>query len=265
MISGMRTSLAVALGLASAAAVAAVVVRVGLRTSPGASREPVKERPAILRGRRAGVEAAGRDIARGTPWIRRSLDSSEEDLDIDGVGLDRETGLPLRNTTLECSTGVDWAAYRVENRAYNERILAAHAEGKLARYTLRRKLRTKADLGRLLAAPPPIRFAKDGDSATVAGGRYRFHYELKVFRDNSGESTDLFLARGEEQPRWVRLLYPSGYTARPKLLWPTGADGPLEIWIVDQETTALVRDRDRFVWVVDLPRALVVQVVGPVR
>jgi len=48
------------------------------------------------------------------------------------------------------------------------------------------------------------------------------------------------------------------------LAWPAFAKGPFEGVLVDDETTAILRDADGYAWVFDLPRALVVQVSGPI-
>ena len=104
------------------------------------------------RGWQQGCEAADRDIARGTPWIRRHLEG-DGDLESDGVGIHLGTGLPLSNTSLTRSTWVDLAAYDAANTAYNERILAAYADGNLKDFSLGHKVRTKTAIRALLEMP----------------------------------------------------------------------------------------------------------------
>lgn len=161
----MRISCAIMLGIVSALATTAAI------WFSNANGDGTQLRPAILHARRDGAAAAQDDIAAGTPWVRRLLASAPGDVGTDGMGVDRATGLPLCNTFLSCGTGVDFEAYRAENKAYE---------------------------------------------------------------------------------------------ARPNLLSSTFADGPMEVWIVDGDTTELVRDRDKYVWVIDLARAFVLQVTGPV-
>jgi hypothetical protein len=248
----MRIASATLLGIAATAAFAVLLKTCADSRRDHASRE---------RGRHEGVEAAEADLARGTPSIRRCLEDHVDSLGSDGLGIDRETGLPVRNATLMCGTGVDFIAYAAEIEAYNERILAAWAEGRLKRHSLSHKLRTPAQVRALFAAARPVHLARDGDTLGVAGGKYTLTYHDKY----GGRSTHLTLTGPDGEPQTVRTIYPYGYVDLLDGLRPGFARGPFRVIVVDEETTAIARDADAYAWVIDLPRGIIVQVAGPVR
>lgn len=209
----------------------------------------LEQNAAVERAAAEGAATAERHIAQGIPFLRRGLDGFEN-IDADGLGIDPATGLPLWNTALMCGTGVNWEAYAAEIASYNARIMAAHAAGKLDGCRLGHKRRTRTELAALLATHRPTRLAKHDDTLQVANGKYRFVYERIVCGDQS-ESAWLEMATGDQVPEFVRLIYPMGFEYAP---------GPYDILIVDDDTTAVVRDARGFAWVYDLPRRVVVQV-----
>jgi hypothetical protein len=162
-----------------------------------------------------------------------------------------------------CGTGVDFVAYRAENKAYNERIFAAYAAGSLKRFSLKHKLRGANAVRKLFATARLTRLAKDGDMLDVADGKYKVTYHYEVFEDGSAGG-HVTLARAACEAQFVRLFYPTPYHDRPGTLWTTYAPGPFEALVADDATTAILRDAERYAWVIDLPRAIIVQVVGPI-
>lgn len=192
------------------------------------------------RGRQEGLREAEIDLARGTPYLRRGLDTYA-DLPLNGVGVDRTTGLPLDNTALECGTGVDGVAYAAENEAYSERILEAYERGDLKDLSLAYKIRTASAVRALFADAEPRRLERDEDRVEACGGKF-----VLTYRDWDAVT----LARSGSRPRALRLIAVG-----------MGAHGPFDVLIVDDGTTAILRDKDGFAWIVDLPRGIVVQVL----
>ncbi len=224
-------------------------------------RAPVDEKRSTESGRLEGLRRADRDIQAGTPWVLRFIEW-DGDLMSDGVGIDSTTGLPLQNANLDCGTGVDFVAYKAEVSAYNERILAAHADGTLDGLSLSGKLRSKAALRDLLGSASRTVLAEDGDRLGTALGRQGVVYRRETFVDGSeSQRLELEGAGGERQT--LLTLYPCNYVDRPRALWPSMPRGPFEGVIVDDATTAILRDSEGFAWVIDLVRGLVLQVAGP--
>lgn len=209
--------------------------------------------------RRVGREAAERDIARGTPWIRLRVNGFG-DLPPSGIGIDRRTGLPIDDCGFWCGTCA--AAHdTAEEDAYNECVLEALAAGRLKGLLLDHKVRTKEALRVLFASARATILSED--SAAFDIGKMRITYSHEVYE--SGASLDhVYLAAGSART-WLRLLYPPRFAGPPDRPWPTPARGPFEVVVADDGTTAVLRDADGYAWVVDLPRALVLQVAGPIR
>lgn len=211
-----------------------------------------------LRGRAAGLKAADEDIASGTPCIRELL-FWRIHLTPDGWGIDRETGLPLQDTARICGTGADPVADRAENAAYNARIRAAFAAGKLRSFSLDHKVRTGREIQSLFAASSPTELVEDGDKLRTANGTYEVTYRPIL----CGGDEDLLLldiaAHGGEV-REHQLFYPRDF-AGPRL---TPARAPFAAIVVDDQTTLLLRDAAGYAWVIDLPRAVIIQVVAPI-
>jgi hypothetical protein len=198
-------------------------------------RDPVSDDESEERGRVEGSREAERDLANGTPWLRRSLGGANA---LDGeLGIDRETGLPLQDTTLFCGTGVDFVAYRAAIKAYNERMLRAHAAGELRRFRLDGKLRGYEEL-RALAEARESTYIPAGETTIAAGGREYF-----VDANERGQEV-----RGFYMVDGARRLQP--------LISPKG---PFHVCLVDDETTLIVRDDDDGFWIIDVPRLVVVQ------
>lgn len=206
----------------------------------------------VERGRREGIEAAERDIARGTPSIRRLL-RPVGNMTPDGIGIDEATGLPLRNTMLGCGNGVDSVARAAGIAAYNARILEAHRKGELRSLTLGHKLRTPSEVQALFDVLRPVRLSKQGDRAETAGGEFAVAY--------GGEfSGYLTLARRGGVPEAPRLLYPWLVGSPfPDIRMPPE---PFDVLFADDDTTAVVRDGNGFAWIIDLPRGIPIQVLG---
>ena len=209
-----------------------------------------------VRGRLDGAKAAEEDIARGTPWIREHL-GYRVDVDSGGFGIDRETGLPLENTWLLCSHGVDFTTYRAENDAYNDTIRDAFAAGKLAAYSLRHTVRTAEGIGALFAASRPTELGDRGVLRIVRPERWMMFVVYEVRHDGhtrrSDEVHDLEVSALGREPRTLSLRHPIEFVR-----------GPLAAVVTDGQTTVILRDADDFAWVIDLPRGVIVQVVGPV-
>ena len=210
------------------------------------------------RGRREGLRMAEEDLSRRTPTIRRLLETFG-DLGPDGIGIDVATGLPLSNTFLECGTGVDFVAYDSEIDAYNERILAAYEQGALKDLTLGDKIRTRAAVQEAFATLTPKRLEHDGDTVRIGGLELVSHRES--FRDGSSYQ-HLTIETAGEEARFLALFYPTPFHERPDTLWPTSARGPFDVLVVDDGTTAILRDSEGFAWILDLPRQIIVQVIG---
>jgi len=206
---------------------------------------------AIVRSRKldrfrdSGRKAAAGDIANQTPWIRRSLGRSR--LDEQGLGIDRGTGLPLQRTGGRCGTAQDSEAEAAEDEAYNETILTALSEGRLRRFRLEHKLRSKSEVERLFVSP--ARLAKHGDSLATPDRKF----VLELRRDR------IYLARPGAKTWLVLMSYPSAM--RKGTAW--WAHPPFDAVFTDENTTAILRDRGGFIWTIDLPRALVVQLLPP--
>jgi len=212
----------------------------------------VRREAACEDARRRALADAERDLAEGTPWILRAL-RSYEDLDADGIGLDRETGVPLRNTADGYAEAMGGGADGVYDDAYRARIRAAYSAGALGRCSLAHKLRDEATIDALFARSDPTRLAEDGNAATDPSGKYRLVYH----RDSVLEHVSL--DRESARSAFVRLHHASPEEGG------TFATGPLDVLFADDDTTAILRDAEGYAWVVDLPRALVVQRIGVVR
>lgn len=168
-----KVLLAASAGLVSAGLVVLGLVaesaRMTGRNEAAASATPIP----YEQDRREGRDKAERDMERGRPRIRRLPDARDgSDVESDGIGIDRETGLGLWNTMLMCGTGVDFEAYHAEIEACNDRILAAHAAGRFDRFRLDHKLRTLEEVRVRFAGPDVVRLAKGGDSLEIADGQY---------------------------------------------------------------------------------------------
>lgn len=212
-----------------------------------------------LRGRADGRKAADEDIAQGTPCIRQFL-VWRIHLTSDGYGIDRETGLPFQDTARMCGWGVDFVADRAENAAYNAAIRSAFAAGRLGRFGLNYKVRTAREIQSLFAGSSPTELARDGDRLDIANGAYEVTYH---YFDCGGED-DLHLLEIKAPGRETRehqLFYPMDYTTTGHI---TPARGPFAAIVVDDQTTLLLRDAAGYTWVIDLPRAVIIQVVAPV-
>ena len=221
----------------------------------GSDRYATSDSGSPERGRRAGVLAAVRDLADGTPVIRRLLET-DWNIGSDGIGIDIETGLPLANTWLMCGAGVDFVAYGAEIEEYNRRIMAAHTRGELGHLSLRRKLRTTSALRAMFAAGRPQRLAKEGDRIAAANGEFVLAYEVP-----HSDCCFVMLTRQGGEPATLRLLNPAPFAERPDTLSGTWAPGPFDLLIADGDTTAILKDADGFAWIVDLSRGVVVQVI----
>ena len=159
--------------------------------------------------------------------------------------------MPLSNAALYCGTGVDFVAYDAEIEGYNERILAAHTEGETDQFSLKHKLRTREAMDALFAKRRSVRLEKDGQTLEVAGGTYTIKYVQK-----HGE---LEWSHATRPHYFIFMHYPEGSGRWPDEL----PRGPFDVLIQENDTTAILRDAERCVWVIDLPRAVVVQVVPP--
>jgi hypothetical protein len=151
-------------------------------------------------------------------------------------------------------------AERAENAAYNAAIRSAFAAGDLRRFGLNHKIRTASEIESLFAGSNPTELARDGDRLHVANGTCEVAY---FFLDGGGEDVLHLLdikAPGRDT-REHQLFYPRDYTATRRL---TPARGPFAAIVVDDETTLLLRDAAGYTWVIDLPRAVIIQVIAPI-
>jgi hypothetical protein len=210
----------------------------------------------IREARRMGREAAEWDIANGTPRIRMPVDGLG-DLPEDGVGIDRDTGLPIEDCSYWCGT---CAAQHedAEDDAYNERIRETLEAGSLERFRLGHKLRTRTQLASLFAAGGAVRLATDGATLGVGTAVIAVTYRHRVWDDGSDS-------------HWIQVTTSAGESKRLRLFYPSAGAlgfrpprGPFEALVADGETTLILRDVNGYGWVVDLPSSVVVQVAGPV-
>jgi hypothetical protein len=211
-------------------------------------------RDAVERSRRAGEGTAERDIARGEPTIRMALAGTSWDtplLTAEGLGIDRTTGLPLENRLCWCSPPGP-CLEDAEDAAYNARIRAAHATGRLERYRLDGKLRTREAVAALFAAGASFRLEQEGDSATIPAAA------CTLVLGEGHACRDVEVRTEDREPRLVHLAY-SLVTERRREVATRAATGPFEGVVTDAGTTAVLRDGDGSAWIIDLPRAVVVQ------
>lgn len=266
----MRVVWAIAAGAVTAVALGAVTYFGTAFAEPDSEAD--SSRPGLRRAWLDGRADAQHDLARGAPRIRGYFNSSAA-INDDGIGIDRGTGLPFASRMLSCGTGVDSEAYGAEHDAYNAYIRAASVRGDLAGYDLNYKVRTAEQLRALFAAEKPTRLVRPGDTLATTSGEHVLVYDHSTY-GNDQRSTSIYLflrdvsgdsRTGEfDDVRRLSLNYVMSFRGRAELYWSTYAEGPLDIWIADNETTAIVRDQYKCVWIVDLDRASIVQVIGPV-
>jgi len=258
----MRPVWAAAIGAVSAGVLVAFLYVAASKPHIPAAPGDVQREQSRREGRAEGLRRATEAIQRGEPYILAW--NGAGDLSPEGLGIDTDTGLPLRNCSLVCPTGVDVISYEAEVDACNEAIRRAWRAGELKGFDLRPKLRTKAMLRKLFASSAPTLLARDGDSIRTADGSCSVTYRYMAWPDGS-ESRYLRLKTPQTRGEGDWIVYPCGYVDRPGVLYMTEPPPPFEGMVVDDGTTAILRDADRYVWVIDLPHGLVVQVVGPIQ
>jgi len=211
----------------------------------------------LRKARTEGREAAEEDIAKGTPRVRRRINTFGH-LPRDGVAVDRETGLPLANTAQWCGTCARlWGDLEAaSNEGYNACIREAFTAGRLQSFRLDRKLRDKATLRTLFATGQPTVLKGDGATASVG------EVGIALYEDEELRVIELTPASGGHRVLYPR--YPYEYADAPKTLSMQYAPGPFEVLIVDEETTAIFRDGVGYAWIYDLPRGIILEVIGPI-
>ncbi|HEX5135453.1 MAG TPA: hypothetical protein VFY93_00645 [Planctomycetota bacterium] len=227
-----------------------VILAIGIQISHRSSQARVE-----------GREEAAEAIAKGRPRLRRAFETSDR-LPPDGIGIDRDTGLPLQNTTHWCAN-CRWQDFfgGARDAAYNERILEALAAGKLDRFRLRHKLRTKDQIASLFSGVRPDRLEADGAVLSIGRGAFDITYHHDVQRDDNEFNWLIVSAGGTSE--LLRLSYPTSYVDRPGS-GRRGSRGPYDAVVADDETSLILRDADGYAWVIDLPGGLVVEVAGPI-